>query len=123
MRMLKLALPAILALLAVAYCVMYHYLSLQVAFADDQVDIIEYIKIKALESDPSQNPSGTVDFLEAIVQYYPSGTKQRSGSKLDRIVENVRKAAVREVIAFLRDKLKIDLGDDPQKWIEHYQAK
>jgi hypothetical protein len=54
-------------------------LSLRVAFADDQIQIFDEMRTKALRSSPSE----AVNHLEYVVSYYPSGTKQISGSRLD----------------------------------------
>jgi hypothetical protein len=88
-------------------------LSLRVAFAEDQIEIFDEMRTRALQSPPAE----AVEFLEYVVEYYPSGTKQVPGSPLDRIVERARQNAIKEIIASLRDKTGRDYGDDPKRWI------
>jgi hypothetical protein len=90
---------------------------LQIAFAEDQTAIFEQMRQKVAESDGVE-----VGCLEYVVSYYPSGTKQIAGSRLDRVVERARRSAVREIIATLRAKTGKDLGDVPQRWIEGLNA-
>jgi hypothetical protein len=94
-------------------------LTLHVSFADDQTEIFEAVRAEALRSKPAKAAA----CLEGIVNYYPSGTKQEVGSKLDRIVERARQEAIRAVIADLRQKTGSDLGDEPQPWIDAFQSK
>jgi hypothetical protein len=42
--------------------------------------------------------------------------------KLRRMVDIARAAAVDDLITHLRSKTGVDLGDDPQKWIENYAS-
>jgi hypothetical protein len=58
--------------------------------------------------------------LEYVVGYYPSGSKQEAGSRLDRIVERQRSLAAGAVIAHLRVKTGEDLGENPDPWIQKY---
>jgi hypothetical protein len=92
---------------------------LEVAFAAEQTEIYEEMRARALQSDPA----GAASSLEYAVRYYPSGTKQRTGSHLDRIVERERARAVRDIVAHLRQKTGQDLGEDPEKWIERFARK
>ena len=87
--------------------------SLEIAFAEDQIDIFEQVTTKALQAKPAEAAA----CLQYVVGYYPSGTKQQAGSRLDRMVERQRTQAVREIIASLRRKTGEDLGDDPKEWI------
>jgi hypothetical protein len=91
-------------------------LQLRVAFAEEQTGIFDSMRTQALSSDVT----GAAGSLEYAVRYYPSGTKQVTGSRLDRVVERARAAAVRAIIAHLRTKTGEDLGDDPEKWIQKY---
>jgi hypothetical protein len=63
-----------------------------------------------------------VSFLEYAPRYYPSGTKQTKGSRLDRLLERARQCAVREIIAILRSRTGEDFGDDPRRWTEGLRA-
>jgi hypothetical protein len=87
---------------------------LRIGFADDQMAIFDETLEKVARSEPSE----AVDYLSYALNYYPSGTKQVPGSKLDRIVERARRSAVREMIALLRTKTGRDFGDDPQAWLD-----
>ena len=88
-------------------------LSIRLAFADDQTEIFEEMREKAISADPYD----AAQYLEYAVNYYPSRTKQDSGSRLDPMVERARRSAIREIIAHLRTTTGKDLGDDPQVWI------
>ena len=91
--------------------------SVQIAFAEDQTAIFEEMRKKTAES-------ATVDVgpLEYTLRFYPSGTKLDKGSTLDRIVERARQSTIREIIAMLRSRTGLDLGDDPQRWVERLKA-
>jgi len=91
-------------------------LKVHVAFASEQVHIFDEMRDQALHSDAS----GAAGCLEYVVSYYPSGTKQEPGSRLDRMVETARSQSVREILAYLRTKTGEDLGNDPEAWIKKY---
>ena len=55
-----------------------------------------------------------------VVGYYPSGSKQEAGFRLDRMVELERTAAARDIVAYLRTKTGEDLGTSPEAWIQKY---
>jgi hypothetical protein len=85
---------------------------IQLRFAVGQVQTFEQLKESALSSiEPEED-------LQAVLDHYPSGTKQAHGTKLDWLVENARSNAVREIIIHLRLKTGKDLGSEPSKWIE-----
>src|SRR4051794_13622386 len=69
--------------------------SLEVVFADEQTAVFEEMTTRALRSHPAE----AADCLQYVVSYYPSGSKQRAGTRLDRLVERQRARAVREIIA------------------------
>ena len=77
------------------------------------------MRVKALQS----SATDAADCLQYVVNYYPSGTKQPTGSRLDRIVERERKQVIGEIINYLRIKTGESLGEDPEIWIEKYAAK
>ena len=91
-------------------------LSIQVAFASAQTKIFGEMRKLAFHSSPEQ----AVSYMNYAINYYPSGTKQESGSKLDVIVERERRTVVRDIIAYLRTKTGEDLGDDPDLWVQKY---
>jgi hypothetical protein len=84
----------------------YSSLTLRLMMASDQVRIFEELRVRALQS----NPSEAAGYLDYIKSYYPSGTKQVAGSRLDRLVEQARSSAVREIAASLRSKGGEDHG-------------
>jgi hypothetical protein len=93
-------------------------LRLRIAWALDQVQIFE-IDCTNLQK---ATPLALAARMEDIVTYYPSGTKQVEGSQLDRVVEGCRRSACRVLMAELRCRTGLDLGDDPQTWIEHFRS-
>src|SRR5438874_12170728 len=98
---MKIAYPiAIIALMTVAgYLLCAHAVtSIKTSFADGQTEIFEQMSRQAVEGDVS----AARECLRYVTWYYPSGTKQSRGSKLDRVVERCRAFAVREIIAQLR---------------------
>jgi hypothetical protein len=95
----------------------YGYLHLQAAFADEQTHVFDEARTRAIQS---ASPSDIAASLEYVVIYYPSGSKQRAGSKLDRVVERHRLAVVRDIVAHLRRTTGQDLGEGPEPWIQKY---
>ena len=73
-------------------------LELQTSFALDQVVIFTDMISKAKASHDFDQ---VVQFRDYVEWYYPSGTKQSTGSKLDRIVETVRADARDHINAHL----------------------
>ena len=76
----------------------YFRRGVEVAFAGEQTAIFDDMRIQALAS---QSPEKVKDCLQYTETYYPSGTKQRTGSTLDRVVERHRAAVLREIRAHL----------------------
>jgi len=97
----------------------YASLKIRVALASGQTQIFDEMRTKALQSDAR----GAADCLQYVVNYYPSGSKQETGSRLDRMVEQARTFAEAEIIAHLRAKTGEDLGPTPDAWIHKYAAK
>ena len=121
-KRLTLALSLIcLGLLVLGGCLFWNYafLKIHVAFAEGQTRIFAAMREQARHSDPR----GAAGCLQYVVNYYPSGTRQTTGSQLDRIVERDRAQAVEEIIASLRVKTGQDLGTDPSPWILKYWSK
>jgi hypothetical protein len=106
----------LLAVLCVCGFITCASLKLSVTFASEQAHIFDEMRDKALNSDVS----AAAGCLEYVVNYYPSGTKQESGSRLDHMVESARGQAVRQIVAYLRTKTGEDLGPDPESWINKY---
>lgn len=86
---------------------------MHVAFAEEQTALFDEMRDRAAVSEAPE-----VGCLEAIMEYYPSGTKQVVGSHLDRVVERARRGAVREIITTLRIRTGRDFGEDPRRWID-----
>ena len=72
-------------------------------------------RLQAVGADAKQG----AQYLEYLLNYYPSGTKQVQGSGLDLIVERARENAIREILVDFRKKTGRDYGDDPQVWIKN----
>src|SRR5687768_9118493 len=95
----------------------YVQLHIQAAFADEQTEVFDDMRTRALQSTA---PSDIAGHLEYAVRYYPSGTKQWAGSGLDRVVERHRTAVVRDIVAHLRRTTGQDLGENPEPWIQKF---
>ena len=95
----------------------YGWLHVQAAFADDQTQIFDEMRTRALQSTSPPDIAGS---LQYAAFYYPSGSKQRAGSQLDRVVERHRTAVVRDIVAHLRRTTGQDLGESPEPWIQKY---
>ena len=92
------------------------WLTIRVAWASEQNKIFDEMRTRALASDPAD----AAGCLEYVVSYYPSGSKQETGSLLDRMVEHERALAARDIVAYLRTKTGADLGESPEAWIQKY---
>jgi uncharacterized protein YijF (DUF1287 family) len=105
-------------LLGFGFCLISHSItSVQIAFADEQTAIFDQMRRQTAEA-----AAVDASYLEYTLWYYPSGTKQTKGSRLDRMVERARQCAVREIIEILRSRTRKDFGDDPRRWIEGLRA-
>ncbi len=96
---------------------MSDWLPFRAIFVDEQTRSFESQREFAVRS---SSPEEIVGALANVVGYYPSGTKQTAGSRLDRIVERQRASAIREIIAHLRKHTDQNLGDLPEPWIQKY---
>jgi hypothetical protein len=96
--------------------------SLQLSFADEQTEIFSEMVDKASEAIRREPPDvkAAVAFLDYTHSYYPSGTKQTSGSRLDRIVERSRSLAELRIVEMLRVATDADLGTDAESWIREF---
>lgn len=111
------SLVIVLCALAAFFAVKYATLKLRVAFADGQVRIFEDMKATANATTDPRKLSGQ---LEYVVNYYPSGSKQVTGTQLDRVVEAARSNAIAAIIGRLRAATGKDLGNDSEKWLKEY---
>jgi hypothetical protein len=91
----------------------------QLMMAGDQVHVFEEMRSRAVRGTPSE----AAGCLEYVANYYPSGTKQVTGSQVDRLVEQARASAIREILADLRSKTGEDLGTDAEAWIQKYSRR
>ena len=103
--------------LFVWFVVKHAILVWRMAHAETLTAHIEELREKAIQASPAE----AAQELEIIIGFYPSGTVQVEGSPLDRMVERVRRSAIREIIAHLRAVTKEDLGDDPWPWVARYR--
>lgn len=94
----------------------YSILRLRAYFAREQIRIFDDMRDKAIGASPEQ-AAGCLRYTQ---NYYPSGTKQISGSDLDAIVERERAETLRAIITQLRARTGEDLGDLPEPWIAKY---
>lgn len=97
----------------------HEWLTIRVAWASEQTKIFEEMRTRALQS----NTSEAAGCLRYVVHYYESGSKQETGSRLDRMVERERQRATQDIIAYLRTKTGQDLGESPEAWIQKYAQK
>jgi hypothetical protein len=117
----------VLALVGViAYgAVNYMAASLRLALADEQTEILQNMVTKSHDA-LSQSPpdvSKAVGYLCYAHRYYPSGTKQLTGSRLDRIVERTRSLAEMRIIDMLRKETGEDHGEVAEAWIRAFNEK
>lgn len=91
-------------------------LSVRTVLATEQISIFSEMRAKALKADEHTAAS----CLQYVVGYYPSGTKQVPGSRLDRLVEQQRASVVKDIVAHLRSQTGQDLGEAPEMWIQKY---
>jgi hypothetical protein len=94
----------------------YSILSLKVKFADDQTLIFDEARNQAIQGSPQE----AIQSLKYVISYYPSGSKQEHESPLDHVVERARANTIKAIINHLKATTKLDLGDNPNAWIEHY---
>lgn len=114
-RLIVLGILLALTCAALAFCfISWSVLRLRVSFAEDQTAIFEQMRFRAETADVVES----VKCLQYVIAYYPSGSKQATGTKLDQIVERARENCIQQMIQMLREKTGKDLGDDPQRWIE-----
>ena len=88
--------------------------TLQAAFAQEQVRVFYAMRDKAQSSSPVQ----AVESLEYAADYYPSGTKQTAESRLDRLVEAVRVDVCCQIMGELKTKTgqQIETVDGWREW-------
>src|SRR5262245_41006246 len=92
------------------------WLTIRVAWASEQTQVFEEMRARALQSSATEAAA----CLQYVVHYYESGSKQETGSRLDRMVERERQRSARDILAYLRSKTGQDLGESPEAWIQRY---
>lgn len=107
---------AFLLVTSVALFLDYAPLKVRVALASEQVHIFHEMRERALRS----TVTDAAQCLQYVVGYYPSGSKQKPGSRLDGLVESARADSVREIVSYLHAKTGEDLGSNPEAWIQRY---
>lgn len=106
----------LLSVIATSLLWLYGRQSLEISFAEEQTAIFEEMRSKAVQG----SPTTAAECLQYVVAYYPTGSKQQTGSKLDRMVERARARALAEIVAHLRRSTGEDLGEAPEPWIAKY---
>ena len=67
---------------------------LQVALAEEQTRFFQEAQVEGLAR---RTPKEAREFMEAIRIYYPSGSKQKTGTRLDMVVERARSNAISQL--------------------------
>ena len=101
------------------YFVRFSILDVRVSRAAEQLNVFRDMIEKAAQGSYEDG----LGALAYTVSYYPSGSKQLKGSRLDTIVEQARQDTVASIIEVLKQKGPADLGPDPQPWLETLQEK
>jgi hypothetical protein len=106
------------ALLVFCGCLLWNYgwLTIRVAWASEQTEIFEEMRTKALET----SAIGAAGYLDYAANYYPSGSKQETGSRLDRMVERERLRAIRDITSHIQSKSGQATGTNSQAWAERF---
>lgn len=118
-RFLLIAAPVVVAAgLAAWWGASLWTLKLRVAFAHEQTRVFHDMVQRATTGDARQ----ALGCLEYTIGYYPAGTKQVAGSRLDAIVESARRQGVHDILEVLRRKTGADFGDDPEDWLDPQNA-
>lgn len=99
---------AIVLLVVVAGIAWWKYLDIRIraALAEEQTQFFDEMVQQAAQRKTAKEIAADI---EAVKIYYPSGSKQRTGSHLDRIVERARSHAItklEEQASRLRAELK-----------------
>jgi hypothetical protein len=93
-------------------------LEMRLMMARSQVQLFDDMREQALQAAPGR----AADLLDYVAGYYPSGSKQIAGSKLDLIVEQARSSTIREIISHLRKTTGEDLGNTARPWIQKFSS-
>ncbi len=85
-----------LVLLYVIYC--NFWLVIQIEYAYDQVTTFTHMEKRAHDS---QELDELNKYLTYVRGYYPSGTKQKTGTRLDWLVEDRRRISIHAISAII----------------------
>jgi hypothetical protein len=77
------------ALITAVMCFAYIKLGLSIAYCEEQCDIFRQCAMSQTKS--AEDIDGRISYIR---EYYPSGTKQATDSKLDAITETCRSLAI-----------------------------
>ncbi len=90
--------------------------SLKTTFADEQTEVFSELAEDATTSLKQEPPDveRALELLDYVRSYYPSGTKQKTGSTLDRIVERARLQAEGQIVGTLRSVTGKDYGSSAE---------
>jgi hypothetical protein len=124
-RSQSIAVRAIVALLITVVTGQFGYIvwtSIQLMYANEQTIIFSEMVESASEALRRKPPDRqtAVDCLDYIRNYYPSGTKQTTGSCLDRIVERSRVSAESQVLEMIRIATNTELDTSPEASIRSF---
>jgi hypothetical protein len=97
-------------------------LKIHMAFAEEQTAYFEEMHERAATalSEAPSDVRAAVGYIKAIREYYPSGTKQTRGSRLDLVVERARNSMIGQIVGDLRRTADHDLGDKPGAWMKAF---
>ena len=104
----------LITVVALIFAGSYLRLRVQHLYARQQIADLDELTERATRADRSS----AVGLLEAIVGFYPEGTRFEKGSNVGWFVEKARSRCAAQIIAYLRKISNEDLGEEPEKWIK-----
>lgn len=98
--------------------------SIRLSLAEEQCQVFAEMADKAVVALNREPPdiNEAVECIRYAHNYYPSGTKQLVGSRLDSIVENSRRASELRIIEALRTATGSDFGNKAEAWIDNFDS-
>jgi len=85
----------LLVIFAIVQTYQYRVLRYEVASAYDQINFFKESELLMRNQRTAQDFQ---DLIDSVARYYPSGTKQKAGTPLDKIVEHERRR-VQDIIS------------------------
>ena len=104
----------ILALVALFFCAKYMLLRGDIAYADRQVEVFCGVAQSARLDKDTDELFGKLNYL---VNHYPSGSRFKSGSRIDSVIECVRGMSIDVIVDRLRIVAPEDLGENKDSWL------